>query len=228
MLSLARGASAAPSSVTSAGASSPAPGEDVSAPVAASKVPALGSPSGFAVGLEGYGGLNAGTTRGESRAHAFAGADLRLRLHYAQVGAFYEGSDLDVAGRYRAIGGFAGVWFPYSRWVDVEGSVGLASRAYVNDGPEYGPGGLDVKTPELVLRAGVSDRTTERLLGARIGGAIVFGADLGSRDVTFHKTFVDSEGVAHDTSGTTAVGGVTIGIVIALGLELGGGAHPRL
>jgi len=201
-----------------------------SPPIIEQRWPVIGAPSRPALGLEGYGGVAAEWTRGEARSHAILGALLRLRYHYFQAGALAETSDAGQADalaepeldRFHAYGGFACVFLPYSRWVDFDASCGLVQRTYVNHSTTYGPTGLRDTLSSLVLRVGVSDRTTRRSLGARIGGAIVTSIDLGSRTETFHHTFLRPDGTLGDVTGQTPIGGVTVALVFAVGLELGG------
>jgi hypothetical protein len=206
-----------------------------SPPILEERWPVIGAPSRPAFGLEGYGGVAAEWTRGEARSHAIVGALLRLRYHYFQAGALAETSDSSQSDalaepeldRFHAYGGFAGVFVPYSRWVDFDASCGLVQRTYVNHSTTYGPTGLRDTLSSLVLRVGVSDRTSRRSLGARIGGAIVTSIDLGSRYETFHHTFLRPDGTLGDVTGQTPIGGVTVALVFAVGLELGGAPERR-
>ncbi|HEX7669977.1 MAG TPA: hypothetical protein VF395_10350 [Polyangiaceae bacterium] len=92
----------------------------------------------------------------------------------------------------------------------------------------YGPGGFDLSTSTVTFRFGVSDRMTERLFGPRIGAALVGGIDLERHSPTWRREFLLPDGTIGATTGSTDVGGVSVGLVVVLGLEAGGGVYrPR-
>lgn len=187
----------------------------------------------WAAGLEAYGGIGVQATSGQDRAHAIVGGLARVRYGFVQVGATYETTDSGEASQlsepvqehWRAVGGFAGVWLPYRHWADLEATLGLANRSYVNPSPIYGPGGFDLSTTAVTFRFGVSDRMTERLFGPRVGAALVGGIDLERYSPTWRREFLLPDGTIGATTGSTEVGGVSIGLVLVLGLEAGGGVY---
>lgn len=214
------------------GAPTPPDDDTEETPVAASPLPILEARPRFAAGLEGYAGIAAVWTSGADRAHGLVGGLARVRFSFVQLGGTFETTDSGEATglnepleeHWRAIGGFAGVWLPYRHWIDLEASLGFSSRRYVNPSSTYGPGGFDVSNTALILRIGVSDRMSERLFGVRVGAALVGGADLQRHSPVWHHQFLLPGGTVGENTGTTAIGGVSIGLVVAAGFELGGGA----
>ena len=189
----------------------------------------LDTPAKFGVGLEGYAGILAQFTGGEDRAHGFVGGLLRARFHYVEIGGTAEWTDSGEAGalleggieRWRAIGGFAGAFLPFHHWVDVEAAVGVTARRYVNPSTIYGPSGLNETFPALTFRFGVSDRMTNKLVGPRLGAALALGFDLGRADVQWRREYSIAGGGIGEIKGTTAIGGVSIGLVVGAGFEIG-------
>jgi hypothetical protein len=178
----------------------------------------LDTPPGFSLGLGAYGGLALLLASGESRPHTVAGVLSRARYGYAELGALLELTERN-QDEWRTIGGFAGACLPYRNWVDVELAGGFAYRRYLNPDPRYGAGGYDIKTPSFLLRVGVSDRTSEGSLGARLGGELVLGMDIGKREAAWRYdlgTGVD----AKVFRGTTLVGGFSIGIQVSAGFDV--------
>lgn len=116
-----------------------------------------------------------------------------------------------------------GVWLPYSHWVDVEGTLGLSSRTYANPDAIYGAGGFEHSSTALTLRLGASDRTTSRLLGMRVGAALVGGIDLQRQSQPWRRQFLLPGGQIGETAGATDIGGVSVGLIVAAGFEVGGG-----
>jgi hypothetical protein len=188
----------------------------------------LGPPSPWAVSLEGYGGLLVQATSGEDRSHAFGGSQLRLRFHYLQAGAFIDTTDSGESRglrettqeHFRTLGGFAGAWLPFTHWIDVDASVGVGSRLYLNPIPLYGPDGMRETMTAITFRFGASDRSSEGVFGARAGAALVGSIDLEPRDVLFHRRYLRADGTVAETTGTTPIGGVSIGVLITAGFEL--------
>ena len=187
----------------------------------------------WAAGLEAYAGIGVQATSGDDRAHAIVGGLARVRYGFIQVGATFETTDSGEAAQlseqvqehWRAVGGFAGVWLPYRHWADIEATLGLSNRSYVNPSRIYGPDGFDVSTSTVTFRFGVSDRMTERLFGPRVGAALVGGIDLERHSPPWRREFLLPDGSVGATTGSTAVGGVSIGLVVVLGLEAGGGVY---
>jgi hypothetical protein len=188
----------------------------------------LGPPSPWAVSLEGYAGLLLQGTSGEDRSHALGGGQLRLRFHYLQAGAFIDTTDSGEARgmrettqeHFRTLGGFAGAWLPFTHWLDLDASVGLGSRFYRNPITLYGAHGLRETTTAMTLRLGASDRSSQHVFGVRAGAALVGSIDLDPRDVVFHRKYLLADGTLAETTGTTPIGGVTIGVLVTAGFEL--------
>ncbi len=192
--------------------------------------PLLQATSSVAFDLEGFAGLANQWSSAPSNAHAFVGGLARVRASYAQIGASMETTDGGNAtalgepekGRWRSVSGFAGVWLPYSHWLDLEASMGVGARTYLDDSTTYGPNGLAYSVPSLSLRVGVSDRFTERLVAFRAGAEIVAAFDLKHGDAPWSETFLGSDGTPQVVTGTTPFGGVSIGVLMSVGFELGG------
>jgi hypothetical protein len=195
--------------------------------------PQLDPPASIGVGVEGYGGIAAQWTRGDERAHALVGALARLRFHYVQIGGTYEVTDSGEAAalaepeleHWRAVGAFVGVFLPYHHWVDVEGSVGLVSRTYANPSAIYGTNGFEQSLEALTLRVGVSARASRRTTAMRVGAELVATADLGHAEPEWKRRFLTASGSIGETTGTTPIGGVSIGLVLLAGFEIGGRAR---
>jgi hypothetical protein len=189
----------------------------------------LDTPAKFGVGLEGYAGILAQFTGGEDRAHGFIGGLLRARFHYFEIGGTFEVTDSGEASalleesveHWRAIGGFAGAFLPFYHWADIEAAVGVSARKYTNPSTIYGAGGLNETLPTLTFRFGVSDRLTNKLVGPRLGAALALGIDLGRTDVEWRREYSIAGGGIGEIKGLTALGGVSIGLVVGAGFELG-------
>lgn len=200
------------------------------APEPARATMALGAPSPWSGGLEGYCGIMNQWVSGGERTHGFAGGELYLRYLYAQAGPFIELTDSGEASgllesrqeQFRTVGGFVGAWLPIDHFVDVNASIGYGTRLYLNPSEIYGASGLSERTNVLELRLGVSDRALGRVIGARIGAAIVGTADLDPRGARWHRTYLLEGGGVGETVGTTAIGGITVGLLVSAALELGG------
>lgn len=172
--------------------------------------------SGWSLALEGYAGLTTYSTSERTKGHAITGGWSRLRWQYFQFGAGVEASDY-ADERWRSLGGFIGAYLPFTNWVDLDVTVGLASRNYVSSDTRYGPSGASVKIPALTLRLGLSDRPLERLISPRLGAALIFGFDLKPRDVNWKFEVPGMEPIV----GTNRFGGFTAGLVMSFGLDLG-------
>jgi hypothetical protein len=195
----------------------------------------LAEPPLWAVGLEGYGGLllqltsaDAHVQASANRAHGFGGGQLRGRYRFFQGGFFLETTDSGEASRmleptqehFRTFGAFAGAWLPFEHWVDVDASLGIGSRLYRNPSPLYGPDGLSVNSPAITFRLGVSDRSSESLLGARLGAAFVGSVDLDRHAVTWHRRYLRADGTPAERMGTTPIGGVAFGLMLTAGFDV--------
>jgi len=171
--------------------------------------------SGWSVGLEGYAGLTTLSTSEGTRGHALAGGISRARFGYLELGGVFEVSD-EAGERWRHFGGFAGGYLPLTNWVDFDATLGVVGRNYVSTDKRYGPSGLSVQVPALTLRLGLSDRTTEGLIGPRLGAALLFSFDLKHRDVPWSYNLLDASSIG----GATRFGGVTAGLVMSFGFDV--------
>lgn len=180
---------------------------------------------GTSVSLGPYGGLALHDTARGGVAHLFAGAVGRLRINYVELGGNIEVSDR-VQESWRLLGGFVGGYIPFENWVDLELAVGAGVRHYLNPDQRYGTGGFDVKVPAITLRAGFSDRLGEGIFGLRLGGEILFGFDLKREKATWTYSYTDVSDSSQIMTGTTKVGGTSIGIAVSAVLDVaprGGG-----
>ena len=172
---------------------------------------------GWGLGLSAYTGLSVLRQSGGMRAHAVVGGALRIRYSYVQLGVLAERTD-DAAGeRWLALGGTAGVFLPYRKWLDMTAEVGVSQRTHRDWDPRYGPEGYRVSTPALTLRVGASDRTSGSLFGARLGGELFCAIDLSHQTRAWE--YGGSESVP-PTRGTTRIGGVSLGIGVTVGFDL--------
>jgi len=172
---------------------------------------------GWGLGLSAHTGLSVLNQSGGMRAHAVVGGALRVRYSYVQLGVLVEGTD-DAAGeRWRALGGTAGIFLPYRKWLDMTAEVGVSQRAHRDSDPRYGADGYRVDTPALTLRVGASDRTSGSLFGARLGGELFCAIDLSRKTRSWE--YGGSESVP-PTRGTTRVGGVSLGIGVTVAFDL--------
>ncbi|HWA74184.1 MAG TPA: hypothetical protein VG937_17695 [Polyangiaceae bacterium] len=178
----------------------------------------LDTPPGFSLGLGAYGGLALLMAAGESRPHTIGGVLSRARYGYVELGALLELTERN-QDEWRSVGGFAGAWLPYRNWIDVELAAGFAYRRYLNSDPRYGAGGYDIKAPSFLLRIGISDRTSEGSLGARLGGELVAAMDIGKREAEWRYD-LGTGAEARVFRGTTPVGGFSIGIAVSAGFDV--------
>jgi hypothetical protein len=179
---------------------------------------ALEAAPGLALGLGAYGGLALLMTRAEKQPHAVVGVLSRARYGYFELGAVIEVSD-HAQDQWRSLGAFAGAWLPYRNWVDFELAAGVATRRYSSSDPRYGAGGYELSTPALTLRLGVSDRSSEGLFGARLGGEIVAALDLRQRQARWRYESSDPEAAV--IRGVTPVGGFSLGLALSTGFDVG-------
>jgi hypothetical protein len=180
---------------------------------------------GWAVGLDAFGGLAAlmGTdTRGS---YAFAGALLRGRYRYYEIGGFFTMSDdpMSSPGSLREFGGILGAWLPFKNWVDFELAARVGARTHTDPATRYGPDGYEHTSATLGFQLGVTDRVHGEKLGGRIGAQIVGSYDLSQKDQVWTQLRENPDGMMVLTSGTTHVGGFSLGIQMSLGLDVGEG-----
>ncbi len=170
--------------------------------------------SGWSVGLEGYAGLTTFSNSEGTKGRAITGGLTRVRWQYVEIGAAVEASDYD-RDRWRKFGGFAGAYFPFTNWVDIDATLGLGMRNYATSDLRYGPSGAAVSVPSLTLRLGLSDRPFSTLIGPRIGAALLVGVDLSRRDVAWSY-----EVAGMTIEGVTRFGGITAGLVMNFGFDV--------
>jgi hypothetical protein len=177
------------------------------------------------VGLDVFGGLAALAGSDTRGSFALGGGLLRGRYRYYEVGAFYQTTDdpMSSAGSYRELGGIVGAWLPYHNWVDFELAARIGARTYLDPSTRYGGSGYEVTGATLGFQIGVSDRVRSDLIGGRIGAQIVGTYDLNQHDQPWQEVREDAAGMEVLTSGTTHVGGFSLGVQMSLGLEVGQG-----
>lgn len=197
--------------------------------------PPIAAPPRPGVGLEGYAGIALLAGAGDTRSRGLVGGLIRLRYDYFQVGGSIETTDSgqsdslneEVEESWHAYQGFAGVILPFERWIDVDASVGYAFRKFTNPDPIYGANGLDVGGSAVAFRFGISDRFGEKPLAARLGAALLGTIDLSSLSAVYERHYLDAGGAVATTRGTTHFGGMSFGLVVDGGFELGGGVKFR-
>lgn len=183
--------------------------------------PVLAGWAGGGVMLQAYAGLAAYRTASATWGHGMAGSALRVRLGYLELGGFYEASDVIEQGAWTAVGGFAGVLLPYASWVDVGASVGLASRSHRERDERYGPDGYTWSTPSLVVRLGVSDRSSESLAAVRLGMELVASFDLKQHRQPWELVYERPDGIPPlILRGETDVGGMSVGLALGAAFDL--------
>jgi hypothetical protein len=175
----------------------------------------LKSSPGISLGLESYAGLAVMADSDGSRGHAITGGLSRLRINYLELGAGLQVSDLALV-RWRQVGGFVGAYLPLVNWVDVDTTVGLSQRTYLNGDERYGPGGLDLRSPTLNFRLGFSDRLIDEQLGFRLGAALLVDVDFKHQHASWQYAQQGQETV----TGATSAGGYSVGLVVCLGFDV--------
>jgi hypothetical protein len=128
---------------------------------------------------------------------------LRTRLHYFQLGATYEVTG--VFEGHQDVGGFAGAFLPFDRWVDFDAALGVAARKYWEGTQRY------PTIPAITLRLGVSDRMAQTAVAGRFGAALAFSAEL-------------NDEIRSNLGSQRTVGGVSVGLLVDIGFEVGGRA----
>ena len=175
---------------------------------------------GWAIGLEAYGGFAMTSTKEGATANALVGGLSRFRLGYFELGGVLEVSD-NADNHWRSVGGFVGAFVPYRHWVDFEFAVGAAARTYRDANLRYGPDGFESTLPALTLRAAVSDRTSSELFGIRLGGQLLAAVDLRRDKPPWAYDVETSAGDVRHLQGESSVGGVTIGLAVTAGFDIG-------
>ena len=174
----------------------------------------LDSNPGWSIGMEAYAGLGVLSFAEGTRGHALIGGVSRVRIGYVEFGGALEASDYELE-RWRQLGAFVGTFLPFTNWVDVDASVGLAYRDYVSTDTRYGAGGLQVGLPALTLRVGFSDRLAPGMFGARLGGAFLVGIDLARQEANWTYEVAHTQTIV----GQSRFGGVTFGLVMTAGFD---------
>jgi hypothetical protein len=181
--------------------------------------PVLRASPGWGADVNAFAGLAMPARSDTQSAHGLVGGLARVRWSYLQLGGSYEVTDDLSEGRWRSIGGFAGVWLPFRDWLDLEAATGLAWRTHSSAETRYGPDGYEVSSPALTLRVGASGRTSESRYAARVGGALFAAMDLSPETVpwTFeHGPLTDRRTI----TGEQPVGGFTFGLLLAVGFDV--------
>lgn len=198
----------------------PAPSSELSSGLTLSAWPTLLTSPGWSVGIQAFSGIAVAGTTEKGYAHAVAGGLARVQIGYVHFGGFIEATDY-ADDEWRAIGAFAGAWFPFHRWVDVEVAAGAAQRNYRSSDTRYGSGGYDVSSPALVLRAGVSDRSTEALLGVRLGAQLWSLIDFEHTEESWRYELTREDGGPSSfLTGKTRVGGISVGLAVTAGFDV--------
>jgi len=224
--------SATASAATPEQGASPEPDDEIEVVKESHFAPALASAPGPGIGLEGYAGIGLVMGAGGSKGRGLVGGLLRLRYQYFQLGGSVEVSDSGQSDSlleeeeesWRAFQAFVGVWLPFDRWINIDASIGYADRRYLNADRIYGPDGMNVGGAALAFRFGISDRLGHKLVGTRIGAALLGTVDLNSLSAPYERTYLDEAGEVRSIEGTTNGGGVSLMLAIAAGFELGGRA----
>jgi len=187
----------------------------------------LERPSTPALTAEAYTGLSVLRTRVAFWAHAVGGGQVRLRLGLLEVGGFYERSDHQEQGEFRAAGAFAGVALPYRNWVDLHGAVSFGKRTHHEEDERYGPSGYAVSSPVLGLRAGISDRSGSGTVGVRLGFELRVDVDWRRHRVPWRVEYPVAGAEPIVFSGVTDAGGMTTAMVVTVGLDVAAGGAPN-
>lgn len=193
-------------------------------------VPRVGEGRPFSAGVDAYGGfgLLLVSARGD-QARAMGGGLFRLSYRYLQAGALVETSNTGEAKallepeqeKWFAAGGFVGGIVPFHRWIDVEAVLGLVSRTYSNASRIYGHGaGFEERGPSIIWRLGISARSDERTLGARIGAGFFGAVDTATHEPMWQREYLTADGTIDTKTGTTPVGGVSFGLYMSAGFEI--------
>ena len=131
----------------------------------------LAPPPTWSLALAGYGALGVASSRDAIDSYPVAGATLRARVWYAQLGGYAEVASLPSENLIDR-GGLAGAHLPFVKWVDVDVALGLGLRTYT--GRDFAGGLGDYRASMLAgsVRTGVSDRTGGRF-GLRLGAELI-------------------------------------------------------
>jgi hypothetical protein len=182
----------------------------------------LDKDSGISVGVEGYSGISVLVGSEKRRGHVVTGGLLRTRVGRFELGGNVDESDY-ADGKWRSIGGFAGLYSPFVNWVDVDCSVGFAYRRHEIHELRYGKNGAKATVPSLTFRLGISERIGHSLFALRLGAAVFAQVDVATKDIPWEYVW-NNRVIA---SGTTNLGGTSVGIMINLGFDLAFRSAPR-
>ena len=183
--------------------------------------PELADPERWSSVIDGFVGLGLNMTSETDESHGIVGGAARFRIGYFELGALAEYADFgaDPGGSHATqMAGLVGAFLPFNYWADIEAAVGIGRRSYVNTNPIFGAGGYKRDPATLDLRLGVSDRMGT-VLGGRLGAQLFASFDLAQWDVPFRiKPTREGEDVK---TGTRRVGGVSIGMLMTVGFDVG-------
>jgi hypothetical protein len=183
--------------------------------------PELATPLPWSASLDAEAGLGLVLTSETEESHSLVGGLTRLRVGYWQIGALAEYASFGAsAGDSRAVhvAGLLGAFLPFYNWADIEATLGLGYRSYVNTSTIYGPGGYQKAMPTLDVRAGVSDRMGD-VMGGRLGAQLFASIDLSPSDVPW--TILSKDQRTVDRTGSRRVGGVALGMLMTIGFDVG-------
>jgi hypothetical protein len=183
--------------------------------------PELAKPEAWSSVIDGFVGLGLNMTSEADESHGIVGGSTRFRIGYFELGALAEYADFGAdSGDNHAtqVAGLVGAFLPFNYWADIEAALGIGRRSYVNTNPIYGVGGYRRQPATLDLRLGVSDRMGT-VLGGRLGAQLFASFDLDRWDVPFRiEPTRENEEVQ---TGTRRVGGVSIGMLMTVGFDVG-------
>jgi hypothetical protein len=182
----------------------------------------LDQESGISIGVEGYSGISVLAASEKRRGHVVTGGLLRARVGRFELGGHVDESDY-ADGKWRSIGGFLGLYTPFVNWVDVDCSAGIAYRRYEIHELRYGKNGAIATVPSLTFRLGISERSGRSLFALRLGAAAFAQVDVATKDIPWEYVWNDRV----IASGTTNVGGTSVGIMINFGFDLAFRSAPR-
>ncbi|MBN1610056.1 MAG: hypothetical protein JW940_25745 [Polyangiaceae bacterium] len=183
--------------------------------------PKLADPEPWSSVIDGFVGLGLNMTTEADESHGIVGGAARLRIGYFELGALAEYADFGAdSGDNHAtqVAGLVGAFLPFNYWADIEAALGVGRRSYVNTNSIFGGGGYKKDPATLDLRLGVSDRMGT-VLGGRLGAQLFISYDLDRWDVPF-RIEPEREGEAVRT-GTRRVGGLSIGMLMTVGFDVG-------
>lgn len=175
----------------------------------------LAEPPTWSMALMSYAGIGLRSTD-EAESHSVGGGLLRGQYSHFVLGGFFDVGESS-ANRHQRYGGLIGGYLPIRRWLDVELSLGISRRVYINEDNRFGPGGYEVHSPNLELRISLTDRAGG-LLGGRIGAFLLLDTDLDAQNRDWSYQGVDS--TSPPVTGTKQVGGTAFALLFTVGFDV--------